>query len=369
MFYCPTRIIFARNAVQKAKDHIASLGKRALIVTGKNSAEQSGALADVISVLTESGISYVLFDSITENPSLDIVMEGKSAFLQNECDFVIGIGGGSPIDSAKAISLASANSLGRDELYNTSAFKKAYPVLAIPLTAGTGTEVTQYSVLSDPLTKKKAGFGSDLAFPVLAVLNPKYTLTLPPKVTLHTALDALSHLLEGLYSNQRSPVVYPFIYKGIASIMKFLPLVLSQPENYLAREELMRDALYGGMVIAQGSTTLQHSIGYPLTSFYNIPHGLANAMVMEDIMELYYPAVHQELDDLFSYLQISKDDFYAWLHSLPFERKIEFSNDFIDKAIPQIMSSRNMALNPLLVSEQQVRNLLENLRKVDVPVN
>jgi alcohol dehydrogenase len=369
MFYCPTRIIFARNAVQKAKDHIASLGKRALIVTGKNSAEQSGALADVISVLTESGISYVLFDSITENPSLDIVMEGKSVFLQNECDFVIGIGGGSPIDSAKAISLASANSLGRDELYNTSAFKKAYPVLAIPLTAGTGTEVTQYSVLSDPLTKKKAGFGSDLAFPVLAVLNPKYTLTLPPKVTLHTALDALSHLLEGLYSNQRSPVVYPFIYKGIASIMKFLPLVLSQRENYLAREELMRDALYGGMVIAQGSTTLQHSIGYPLTSFYNIPHGLANAMVMEDIMELYYPAVHQELDDLFSYLQISKDDFYAWLHSLPFERKIEFSNDFIDKAIPQIMSSRNMALNPLLVSEQQVRNLLENLRKVDVPVN
>ena len=369
MFYCPTRIIFARNAVQKAKDHIASLGKRALIVTGKNSAEQSGALADVISVLTESGISYVLFDSITENPSLDIVMEGKSAFLQNECDFVIGIGGGSPIDSAKAISLASANSLGRDELYNTSAFKKAYPVLAIPLTAGTGTEVTQYSVLSDPLTKKKAGFGSDLAFPVLAVLNPKYTLTLPPKVTLHTALDALSHLLEGLYSNQRSPVVYPFIYKGIASIMKFLPLVLSQRENYLAREELMRDALYGGMVIAQGSTTLQHSIGYPLTSFYNIPHGLANAMVMEDIMELYYPAVHQELDDLFSYLQISKDDFYAWLHSLPFERKIEFSNDFIDKAIPQIISSRNMAFNPLLVSEQQVRNLLENLRKVDVPVN
>ena len=369
MFYCPTRIIFARNAVQKAKDHIASLGKRALIVTGKNSAEQSGALADVISVLTESGISYVLFDSITENPSLDIVMEGKSVFLQNECDFVIGIGGGSPIDAAKAISLASANSLGRDELYNTSAFKKAYPVLAIPLTAGTGTEVTQYSVLSDPLTKKKAGFGSDLAFPVLAVLNPKYTLTLPPKVTLHTALDALSHLLEGLYSNQRSPVVYPFIYKGIASIMKFLPLVLSQRENYLAREELMRDALYGGMVIAQGSTTLQHSIGYPLTSFYNIPHGLANAMVMEDIMELYYPAVHQELDDLFSYLQISKDDFYAWLHSLPFERKIEFSNDFIDKAIPQIMSSRNMALNPLLVSEQQVRNLLENLRKVDVPVN
>jgi len=363
MFYCPTRIIFARNAVQKAKSHIASWGKRALLVTGKNSAKQSGALSDILSVLTESGISYFLFDRVTENPSLDIVMEGKSAFGQNECDFVLGIGGGSPIDAAKAISLAAANSLGRDELYNTSAFKKAYPVLAIPLTSGTGTEVTQYSVLSDPLTKKKAGFGSDLAFPVLAVLDPQYTITLPPKVTLHTALDALSHLLEGLYSKQRSPVVYPFIYKGIASIMKFLPMVLTQPENYLAREELMRDALYGGMVIAQGSTTLQHSIGYPLTSFYNLPHGLANAMVMEDIMELFYPAVHQELDDLFSYLQISKEDFFAWLHSLSFERKIDLSDDFIDKAIPQITGSRNMALNPLPVNEKQIRAILANLKK------
>jgi len=244
MFYCPTRIIFARNAVQKAKSHIASLGKRALIVTGKKSAKQSGALVDVLAVLTESCVSYVLFDSVTENPALDIVMEGKSVFLQNDCDFVIGIGGGSPIDAAKAISLAAANALNRDELYNISAFKSVYPILAIPLTAGTGTEATQYSVLSDPLTKKKAGFGSDLAFPVLAVLDPQYTITLPIKVTLHTALDALSHLLEGLYSNQRSPLVYPFIYKGIASIIKFLPIVLSQPENYPAREELMRDALY-----------------------------------------------------------------------------------------------------------------------------
>ena len=363
MFYCPTRIIFARNAVQKAKSHIASLGKRALIVTGKNSAKQSGALVDVLAVLTESCVSYVLFDSVTENPALDIVMEGKSVFLQNDCDFVIGIGGGSPIDAAKAISLAAANALNRDELYNISAFKSVYPILAIPLTAGTGTEATQYSVLSDPLTKKKAGFGSDLAFPVLAVLDPQYTITLPFKVTLHTALDALSHLLEGLYSNQRSPLVYPFIYKGIASIIKFLPIVLSQPENYPAREELMRDALYGGMVIAQGSTTLQHSIGYPLTSFYNIPHGLANAMVMEDIMELYYPAVQSELDDLFSYLQMSKEDFFAWLDSLSFERKIELSDEFIDKAIPQITGSRNMALNPLPVSEKQIRTILANLKK------
>ncbi|MEN6444513.1 MAG: iron-containing alcohol dehydrogenase [Candidatus Cloacimonas sp.] len=362
MFYCPTRIIFADNAISLAKDKIATIGKKALIVTGRNSAKQSGALSDLLLVLKELGINYVLFDHIKENPTLDIIVEGKQIFKQNNCDCVIGIGGGSPIDAAKAISLSAANSLNRNEIYDTTLFKNAFPILAIPLTAGTGTEATQYSVLSDPITKKKAGFGSDLIFPVLAILDPKYTLTLSPQVTLHTALDALSHLLEGLYSNQRSPLVYPFIYQGIDSILHFLPLVLSAPDNLLARTELMQAALYGGIVIAQGSTTLQHSIGYPLTSFYNIPHGLANAMVMEDIMELYYPVVALELNDLFSYLKISKNDFYNWLNALPFERKIELSDSFIEAAIPQIMNSRNMALNPLPVSEEQIRNIFEHIR-------
>ncbi|HRR00230.1 MAG TPA: iron-containing alcohol dehydrogenase [Candidatus Cloacimonas sp.] len=363
MFYCPTRIIFADDAIQKAKDKIAVLGKKALLVSGEKSAKQSGALSDLITVLNELEIHYVLFDRIKENPTLDSVMEGKQIFLQNNCDFVIGIGGGSPIDAAKAISLAAANSLNRDEIYNIAAFKNVYPIMAIPLTAGTGSEATQYSVLSDPTHKKKAGLGSDLAFPALAAIDPKYTLTLTPKVTMHTALDALSHLLEGLYSNQRSPLVYPFIYKGIASIMKCLPRALSEPDNLAARKELMQSALYGGIVIAQGSTTLQHSIGYPLTSNYNIPHGLANAMVMEDIMELYYPAISKELNDLFAYLNLSKDAFYAWLRALPFERKIELSDTFIEEAIPQVMGSRNMALNPLPVSEEHIRIIFEHIRK------
>ncbi len=362
MFYCPVKIIFASEALQKARSELSHLGSKALIVTGKTSAKLSGALDDCLEILRELGTAYTLYDGISENPSLESIMQGKKLFQENNCDLVIGIGGGSPIDAAKAISLAAANNLKQEELYQTQLFKKAYPLVAIPTTSGTGSEATQYSVLTDYTNRKKAGFGHPLAFPKLAVLDPGYTLSSPVNVTLNTALDALSHLLEGIYSNQRTPLVFPLIYKGIANLMEFLPVILNEPDNLSAREKLMQASLYGGMVIAQGSTTLQHSIGYPLTTDCGVPHGLANAIAMDAVMELYYPALSSELESLFSALNTTRKGFLDWLNSLPFPKTLELSEAFIVSAIPQIMASRNMALNPFPVSEHQVRLILEKIR-------
>ncbi|GAB1468132.1 iron-containing alcohol dehydrogenase family protein [Candidatus Cloacimonadota bacterium] len=362
MFYCPARIIFGDNAMQKGESYLTVLGTKALIVSGKTSAKLSGALGDLIDSLKRLGIGYYLFDEITENPILQDVIKGKNVMLEQGCDFVIGIGGGSPIDAAKAISLAAANNLTEDELYQIDTFLAAFPIVAIPTTSGTGTEATQYSVLTDPKTKKKAGFGHNKAFPQLSILDPRYTISLPKKVTLHTALDALSHLLEGLYSNQRSPMLYPLIFSGVEMIVKHLPIVLKDGQNLVSRTELMRASLYGGMVIAQGSTTLQHSIGYPLTSEYGVPHGLANAMVMEEIMNLYQIAVKHELEQLFAATNMTKDQFFAWLKELPFDRQLNISDEFIERAVPQIMASRNMALNPIAVTVEDVGRILKKLR-------
>ncbi len=363
MFYCPTRIIFAEDALSKAELHLQHIGKKALIVTGRHSAKLSGALEDLLQSLEKLSIGYAVYDAIRENPVLADVMEGSMMMLREGCDFVIGVGGGSPIDAAKAISLAAANNLAENELYSLEKFKTAYPIVAIPTTAGTGTEATQYSVLTDPVAKKKAGFGHPHAFPKLAILDAKYSLSLPAEVTLHTALDALSHLLEGLYSNQRSPMLYPFIYRGIGMIMQQLPVVLQDGGEIEARKQLMQASLYGGMVIAQGSTTLQHSIGYPLTSEYDIPHGLANAMVMEDIMKLYQPYVAKELEALFDALGLGREQFFAWLEALPFRKGVAVSDEFIERVIPQIMASRNMALNPLTVREEDIRRILHSLKE------
>jgi len=361
MIYCPVKIIFADQAIRQAQDLLAGLGSHALIVCGKASARLSGALADLEAVLSAQGIHYSMFDQISPNPTLEEVMAGKAFALQCGCNLVIGLGGGSPIDAAKAISLAVANDLQQDELYTLQKFRRALPLVAIPTTSGTGSEVTQYSVLTNPQSKTKAGFGHPLAFPGLALLDPRYTLSLPQKVTLHTALDALSHLLEGLYSNQREPLIYPLIYQGVGLIMQYLPHILKEPQLLESRSALMQASLYGGMVIAQSSTTLQHSIGYPLTTEYGLDHGLANAIVMEEIMDLYYPTVCHELDALFSALGTDRKGFIDWLHALPFSRKVALSDEFISRAIPQIMASRNMALNPRQISPDKVEGILRHI--------
>jgi len=363
MHYLPTRVIFGEKAVRKAFVYLNPIGSKALLVTGKNSAKASGALDDVLNVLSTLKIEYHIFDKVTENPVLETILKGAEVFKQSSCNFLIGIGGGSPIDAAKAISLAAANNLDYEHIYDTAAFKQSYPLVAVPTTAGTGTEVTQYSVLTDAKTLKKAGFGHDLAFPALALVDPQYTLSLSGDTTLNTAIDALSHLLEGIYSNKRMLLIYPLIYKGIALIYSNLRRVLNNPSDLQGRTALMQASLYGGIAISHTSTTLQHSIGYPLTSCFNVPHGLANGIVMKQMMDLYYPYVSIELDDMFTYLGISKNDFYNWLDSFEMKFAGSLTDDFIDAKIPEVLASRNMANNPFTATADDIRNLYLSLKQ------
>jgi alcohol dehydrogenase class IV len=361
MHYLPTRIIFGIDAVRNGSVYLKSMGTKALIVTGKNSAKQSGALDDVLSVLKELEIDWTVYDKVEENPVLETVMAGAEVFTQNKCDFLVGIGGGSPIDAAKAIALIAANHLDINNIYNLTLFKKTFPLVAIPTTSGTGTEATQYSVLTDAAKQKKAGFGHELTFPVLSLCDPRYTLTLPQTTTLNTAIDALSHLLEGIYSSKRMPLIYPLIFRGISLIFKNLKQVLDNPQDIKGRDALMQASLYGGIAISHTSTTLQHSIGYPLTSVYNIPHGLANGIVMQQMMELYYPYVKDELEELFRFLQISKQDFYNWLDSLEMKSGVTLTEDFIAEKIPEVLASRNMANNPFEVSSEDISRIYKSL--------
>ncbi|HOC94606.1 MAG TPA: iron-containing alcohol dehydrogenase [Candidatus Cloacimonadota bacterium] len=361
MIYNPTKIHFGEQAARQAADDLASLGSRAFIVTGRQSAVQSGALDSVLEVLRGKGISWQIHARIGENPSLEMVLEGAQALNASECDFVIGIGGGSPIDAAKAIALASANDLAESELYRTDLFKRSLPLAAVPTTSGTGTEVTQYSVLTDRSSKRKAGFGSNLAFPALAICDPRHTLSMGARETLNTGIDALSHLLEGIYSQKREALLYPLIYSGIKAIIRNLEKALAQPGNLAARSEMMRGALYGGLAISSTSTTLQHSLGYPLTSHFGVPHGLSNGIAMRQVMELYSRALEPELDELFHALGMGRQDFYAWLDGLGMKAELDITEEFIAMAVPEVMGSRNMANNPFAVSAEEVAELYRSL--------
>lgn len=362
MFYLPTRIIFGENALKDAAAHLA-LGKRALIVSGRSSAVKSGVMSELIPLLNELNIEHKIFAQIVENPLTSQVIIGKEVFLEAGCDFIIAIGGGSPLDAAKAIAIAAANDLSEDELYQLDLHEKSFPIVAIPTTHGTGSEVTQYSVLTHSKTKKKAGFGSDLNFPQLAIIDPRYMTSLSPKVSLHTALDALSHLLEGLYSLSRNEHLYPMIYRGIRLIVDNLSLCLREPKHLPARQALALASLYGGITIAHTGTTLQHAIGYPFTSAFDIPHGLANAMFMNVMMEFNQPNIEGIINQLFEAIKMSKEEFYHWLESFPIQIKVEISDDEEERWIDEILGARNIAASPRVPTYEELRTLIHSVKK------
>ncbi len=363
MLYMPTRIFIETGALSKAQKYIARLGNKALIVCGKHSAEKSGGMADLLSLLKEEGVGFEIYNKICENPDLQSIITGKDVFHKHGCDFLVAIGGGSPLDAAKAISLAAANDLHISEIYDSSLHRRRYPIVAIPTTHGTGSEVTQYSVLTDPEARKKAGFGSDLIFPDIAIVDPRYMRSLTPRISLNTSIDALSHLLEGIYSIKRNPYLMPMIHRGIRLIIDNLALCLKQPDHLPAREALATASLYGGITIAHTSTTLQHAIGYPFTTHFGIPHGLANGMFMKELMDFYAPSVEEELSMLFSGLKMSREDFDAWLDSFPIRVKVDLADDMLEEWIPIILATRNTKISPRIPTESELREILKGVQK------
>lgn len=286
-YHMPTEVIFAVGSFDRLGEQITRFGKRPFIVTGKHSARATGLLDRALAQSPEA----VVFDAVEENPGPEICETGAAQCREARCDCIIALGGGSPIDAAKAIAILAANGgtcenyFGRD-LYRTPAL----PIVAVPTTSGTGSEVTPYSVLVDQaLGSKRTIAGADL-FPRVALLDPKVTTTMPREVTVATGLDALSQGMEAYLSIKADPVSDVLALDACARIVRWLPLAADEPENLDARTEMLHAATVAGMAIAQTGTTLVHGMGYYLTVEHGITHGIANALLLSPIFR--YNAEH-----------------------------------------------------------------------------
>ncbi|NMB02213.1 MAG: iron-containing alcohol dehydrogenase [Firmicutes bacterium] len=280
-FFMPTKMVFGQGVVKQAGKSLA-LGKKALIVTGESSARLSGALDDVLAVLPGE---YVIFDQVENNPTLDTVAKGGQLARSERCDYVIAIGGGSPLDAAKVMAVLAVNEKEPLELYESGWEREALPLVAIPTTAGTGSEVTQYAVLTleEAQTKKSVG-GPDL-FPRVAYLDPTYTESLSVQITNDTAVDALSHLVEGFLSRRATSASDFVALQGIAIWGTAISALRKGEIPLETREALLLASSLGGITIAQTGTTLVHALGYPLTFFHDLPHGRANGLLMKSYLE------------------------------------------------------------------------------------
>lgn len=272
--YMPVRVFSENNAVLNHSDKIAAFGKKALIVTGHGSSRKNGSLDDVITALKKHGVEYTVFDETEENPSVATAVKCAEFGAKEKTDFVIGIGGGSPLDAAKAAAFLMKHQKNGAELLYKTGDDDHLPLVLVPTTCGTGSEVTQYSVLTrTELNTKKSILHS--IFADLALIDGKYLKSAPPEIIRNTALDAFCHLIESRINTKSDDFSRMYVDSGLSLWRKNRSALENGTDDPSVFQSLMNASAMAGMAIAQTSTTIPHGLCYPLTLELGIPHGKA----------------------------------------------------------------------------------------------
>ena len=284
-FNLPVRIISGNNCV-KDNASLLCMGNHALIVTGKHGAKKSGALDDVISVLSANRVEYTIFDEITENPPIETCFKGGRVGADAGADFIIGIGGGSALDASKAIAAFAANQqISPLDIYDASKrVSHSLPIIAIPTTSGTGSEANPYSVLSLPGGQKKKTFTAPDSWPKIAFLDGRYTYSLSREQTLSTALDAFAHAIESYLSPKATEISTMMAFYASSHIWD---IIKNDPKEYteFMHDRLMCASCAAGIAISITGTGFPHPLGYAITMLDGIPHGAACAVFEGDYIE------------------------------------------------------------------------------------
>lgn len=288
--YMPVRLVTGRGCVRKNADRFAALGKRCLIVTSRSAARKSGALADVTAALDSQGIAHTLWDQVKQNPLLlDSVEAGVSA-REFGAEFVIGIGGGSALDAAKGTAIFAANeTMDPLDAYACRWQHAPLPLALVGTTAGTGSEVAPYAVLTRPDGRKQS-VSSEEIYARVSFGDAAYTDSLPWTFTVSTALDALSHALEAYFSTAANALSDLYAMQAARILRKELTGLQTLQEDAARIAPAVRDQLYyasvlAGFALAKCGTCYCHSLGYVLSEEHGVPHGMACAALLPDFLQ------------------------------------------------------------------------------------
>lgn len=288
-YHNPTAIEFGWGALARLPDLVKSVGGRRALVVGDPGVAQAGLVNRVVAALGEA-IPVTTFTDVESDPDARSVDAGVQLARSRECDVIIGIGGGSAMDVAKVIGVMLTNP-GNIRDYNGMGKigKPGAPVIAIPTTSGTGSELTIWSVLSDKEKKTKFGVGSILNCARVALLDPELTMSLPPAITAATGIDALTHALESYVNTATQPISEAMSEQSMALIARSLRLAVAQPGNKEARADMLLASTIAAMAFNSTRLGLAHAFAMPLGSRFHIPHGLANAIMLPAVMRFNLP--------------------------------------------------------------------------------
>lgn len=280
-FTVPPQTVIGENALDAAKEFILPLGKKALIVTGKNVLAH-GITGQLTEKLDSWGISWQIYSEILSEPTDQMIYAGVKAYRESSCDFCIGIGGGSPLDSAKAIAAMTVNEGRLSDYMGKEISGSRPPLVLIPTTAGTGSEATKFTIITDTEHEVKMLLKGEMLLPDVAVIDPEFTLSAPPGVTAATGMDALAHAVESYTSRKRNPLTDLYALSAIRRIFRYLPAAYQNGQDRTARQEMALAAYEAGICINNASVTIVHGMSRPIGALFHVPHGLSNAMLMQE---------------------------------------------------------------------------------------
>ena len=287
-YYQPTEILFGKGRLKEAGKVASKFGCRCLLVTVPAFQEIEPALQLIKSVLKENGIEVVHFDKVIPNPTTEVVSAGAKLARETKVEFVIGLGGGSSIDTAKAIAVeATHQGSCWDYLYfrQTQPTERTLPIIAIPTTSGTGSNVTAVAVVTNPLERSKSALSSPRLFPQVSIVDPELMLTLPPYMTAVTGFDAFSHAFESYITPKCSPYTEILALESIKLIFRYLDAAVRDGQDLEARGKMAWADTLAGLCIANSAVTLPHGIAMALSGMYpQVAHGQALASIYLPIM-------------------------------------------------------------------------------------
>lgn len=285
-FTVPPVLITGSGSLKNVGDEIKKLGvKKGLLVTDKVISEL-GLLEGVKKTLTDSSIEFVVYDGITTEPTVDFVNDGMKVYKENDCGFVLAFGGGSAIDTAKAVAVMVMNEGSIEDYMGLNRIpRKGVPLIAIPTTAGTGSEVTVFTIITDTKTDVKMLLGSPFILPRVAIVDPLLTLSCPRGLTAAVGLDALTHAVEAYVSLKAQSLSDIFCLSAIELISGNLRQAFANGNNLEAREKVMMGALHAGIAFSNSSVALVHGMSRPIGAYFHVPHGVSNAALLGVVTE------------------------------------------------------------------------------------
>lgn len=296
-FVIPNHTVVGTNVLGESAPLLKKMGNKAFIVTGRHVAV-SDMMKQLTALLDENGIGCVIFDGITGEPTDTMIENGVEMLKSSGCDFIIGIGGGSPLDSAKAIAAMAVNEGSIADYNGKEITGEILPLAAIPTTTGTGSEATKFTVITDSEKGIKMLLKGDVLVPKLAIVDSSFTVGAPKSVTSATGLDALTHAVEAYTSRKAFSMTDTLAVSAVKRIMKYLPIACREPDNSLAREQMSVAALEAGICINNSSVTIVHGMSRPIGALFHVPHGMSNAMLLKECLSFAVSGAYEKFANL-----------------------------------------------------------------------